>query len=332
MDCLDNLIALDHTCAAPDGVLTLQTIGITERLLSQVTNEDEGNAAALLANVERNAKAIVRSDVVSFFADRIVPRTLVDAHGIGAPNDNADLLSGVAGGRGGIVLEVGSTSTNIVLRIGAAGLWVDGAVTDRTVSVHDLSDGSLVTTFDVSGGGDSITRQAVQVVLPARRRHTSYFISTQEPSFYKVDTYDGAGCASCRDFRYTVGGLNIWSARLPAATAVRRPNLRSTSHTSGLLLTVTMECDHAQLLCEIKDRIALPYLYKVGQLVYERALYAFERLNPTTIDKEALAMRHDRMGEEYSKAMTNILGRMRLPEDPVCFLCNSRAMTRTVLP
>lgn len=332
MDCLDNLIALDSTCAGGTGVLTLQTIGITERLLNQLANEDEGNAAAILANVEARAKQVVRNDVVSFFADRIIPRTIVDAHGIGSPNDNAELLSGVAGGRGGIVIEAGASKSNLALRIGAAGLWMDGAVGPRTIEVHDLSDGRLVASFDIDAGGDTIASSDVQVVLPARRRPTSYFISTQETSFYRVDLYDGSGCASCRDFRYNVGGMAVWAARLPASVPVRRPNIQSTAHTSGMMLTVTLECDHAALLCEIKDRVALPYLYKVGQLVCDRALYAFDRLNSQTMDKKALQKRHDRLGEEYSDAMKNLMGKMRLPDDPTCFICNGKTYTHTVLP
>jgi hypothetical protein len=64
----------------------------------------------------------------------------------------------------------------------------------------------------------------------------------------------------------------------------------------------------------------------------ERALYAYERLNPNTVDKEALAMRHDSFGEQYAAAMKNVLGNMRLPDDPTCFVCNQRTKTITAIP
>jgi hypothetical protein len=78
MDCLDNLIALDHTCAGDSNpVMTLQSIGITEKNLAEIMNGDE-TPAMLLANVEQLARKVLRNDVITHFADRIIPRTIID--------------------------------------------------------------------------------------------------------------------------------------------------------------------------------------------------------------------------------------------------------------
>lgn len=330
MECLNNLITLDHTCVAGTQGLTLQTIGITEGLLAKVINEDE-TPATMLANVETRAKQVLVNDVVTHFADRIILRTMVDGRSFGIPDDEAVLIAGGAGERGGIVVELGESGSNQVLRLSGIGMWLPtaGAV---SISVHDLSDGRLIETQDITTVANEITMGSITFNLPARRRKTSYFISTQATSFYTVDLTGNGGCNNCNHNGVMVGGVNVWAARLAAALPVRRPNLRSVSNTSGMLATVTVECDHAALLCEIKERIALPYLYKVGQLIMERAIYAFDRLNSQTIDKEALRVRHDALGAEYSAAMTNVLSKMRLPDDPTCFVCNARTRTIVALP
>lgn len=331
MDCLDNLIALDHTCAGDtDPVMTLQSIGITERSLAQILNEDE-TPATLLANVEKLARKVVRNDVITHFASRIIPRTMVDSQGIGIPDCDAELLSGGAGERGGIVVELGESRSNQVLRISNLGLWMPGADQDYTITIFDLQDGSVVSTHQVPGGSDTITRREFQIVLPAHKRRRSYFITTDATSFYRVDLNAAGSCTTCTG-ALVYGTASIWAARIAASVPVRRSNLRAASQSSGLLATVTVECDHSAILCEIRDLLALPYLYKVGHLLMERALYAYERLNPNTVDKEALAMRHDSFGEQYAAAMKNVLGNMRLPDDPTCFVCNQRTKTVVAIP
>lgn len=311
--------------------MTLQSIGITERSIAQILNEDE-TPALFLANVEQLARKVVRNDVITHFADRIVPRTIIDGEGIGHPDEHQQVLTGGAGEKGGIVIELGESKSNQVLRLSQIGLWMPGpAATPFTVEVYDLSDGSLVESVTIDAGGDVQVLEHVQVVLPARRRRKSYFICTDATSFYKVNMASDATCTTCSG-ALSFGTCYVWGGRLPAAVPMRRSNIRSASHTSGIMLTATVECDHAAILCEVRDLLALPYLYKVGHLIMERALYAFERINSNTIDKEALAMRHDSFGQQYVASMNNVLGKMRLPEDPTCFICHQRTRSITAIP
>jgi hypothetical protein len=328
MECFTNLIGLAQSCQGQPGYLSLQTIGITEGLLAQVHNEDE-TPLTMLANVERLAQEVLKNDVVTHFGERIIPRTLVDGIGFGHPSEQGEILSGA--GIGGLVVELGAGGSNQVLRIGNLGLWMPGADATYTVKVYDLTDGAEVASVQVSAIGGQITRESVSLALPARRRRTCYFITTDATDFYRVNVIDG-GCGSCKRHAYTIGGVEIWAGRIAPATPIRKSNIQSTSHTSGLLATLTVECDHAALLCETKDRFALAYLYKVGQIIMDRAIHAFERLNSQTINKDALIERHDRLGKEYAAAVTNVLSRMNTPNDPICYICNQRTRTIVAIP
>jgi hypothetical protein len=332
MDCLDNLIALDHTCAGDSNpVMTLQSIGITEKNLAEIMNGDE-TPAMLLANVEQLARKVVRNDVITHFADRIIPRTIIDAEGLGHPDEKQEVLTGGAGQRGGIVIELGESKSNQVLRFSEVGLWMPGpGATPYTIEAYDLSDGSVVDSITIDAGGDVQVHQHVQIVLPARRKRKSYFIATDATSFYRVNMSATSTCATCSG-ALSFGTCYVWGGRIAASVPMRRSNIQSASHTSGIMLTATVECDHAAILCEVRDLLALPYLYKVGHLLMERALYAFDRLNSHTIDKEALAMRHDSFGQQYVAAMNNVLGKMRLPDDPTCFICHQRTRSITAIP
>ena len=329
MQCLQNLIGVAQSCQGQPGYLSLQTIGITEGLLAQVHNEDE-TPLTMLANVERLAAEVLKNDVVTHFGERIIPRTMVDGIGFGEPANENEVLTGT--GIGGIVVELGANRSNQVLTIGSLGLWMPGGDATYTVKVYDLTDGAEVASVDIDAIGDEITRESVALSLPARRRRTAYFITTDATSYNTVNILPDAGCGSCTRHAQYIGGVEIWAGRIAPATPIRKSNIQSTSHTSGMMATLTVECDHGALLCEVRDRIALPYLYKVGQLIMDRAIYAFERMNSQTINKDALQERHDRLGSEYAASMRNILTRMNVPDDPICYVCNQRTKTLVGIP
>lgn len=331
MDCLTSLINLDGTCnGGGAGILSLQDIGITEGLIAKVVNEDE-TPAILLSRVNNLAANVVRNDVVTFFANRIIPRTMVDGEGFGHPDEDAELLSGAVGQIGGIVVELGAAKSNQQLTISMLGIYTDASA-PVTYVIYDLTDGTAVAAGTIVAVADEVTRQTVNITLPASKRRARYFIATDLLSYYKVDILGNGDCGSCAYRGRMVGGVNVWAGRVAASLPVRYPNVQSASHTSGLVATITVGCDHAALLCEVKDRMALPMLYKVGQLITERAIYAFDRLNSQTIDKDALRERHDNLGKQYAAAMDNILSRMSTPDDPICFICNGKTRTFTAIP
>jgi hypothetical protein len=330
MDCLTSLVSLDATCAGNgDGIVTLGQIGITEGLLAKVINEEE-TVAVMVDRTLALAANVVRNDVVTFYADRIIPRSFVDGRGFGIPAEDGAIQTYAGGERGGIVVELGEAGSNQILTLSDVQLLLDfsGPV---NITIHDLSTSQVVDTVTIDAVS-GIPSGGVRFRLPARRRRTSYFISTDAPSAYKTDLDYDAACMSCNHHGVMIHGVNVWGARLPAATAVRRPNLRAVSHTSGILATVTVECDHAALLCEVRERIALPMLYKVGQLITDRAIHAFDRLNSQTMSKDALRERYDKLGQEYAAAMQNVLSKMPLPNDPTCFICHQRTRTVTAIP
>jgi hypothetical protein len=126
--------------------------------------------------------------------------------------------------------------------------------------------------------------------------------------------------------------VQVWGGRIAPAFPVKRSNIQRTSSTSGLSVLVTLECAHAQLLCEVKDVMALPYLYKLGEAIMQRGIHAYSRMNSTRLNLDDLKDRADRYGQQYVAAMQNTLGRMRLPDDPRCFVCHTPLRSTVSLP
>jgi hypothetical protein len=271
------------------------------------------------------------NDVVTHFGARMIRRTFLDRVLVGQADDRQTLESGT--GIGGIVIEIGRNQTwqksNVVLRIGSMALWsnVTGAA---TITVYDLDDSSVVATRTIDLiAGRNIT-EGVQIALPAFRRRKSYYVTHTLPDWYRT-TDSASGCTTC--VKGQLGSdVQVWGGRIAPALPVTRSNIQRTSSTSGLSILVTLECAHAQLLCEVKDVMALPYLYKVGESIMQHGIQSYRRLNSTRLNLENLQERADRYGQQYAAAMTNTLGRMRLPDDHRCFDCHTPSRSTISLP
>ena len=318
---------MDATCATGNGVIALNSLGINESLLAKLTDVEQ-TPQSLLAECEAQAKAIMHHDVTTWMAHRMIRRTFVDRATIGEANDRQEVMTGYTG-LGGIVIEIDNPKSNAILRLGRIGFWSDvgGPV---PVEIYDLIDGVLVDTFTVDTVAGQVTNLSIQIALPAYRRRAAYFIATAEGSFFKVDTSAG-NCAHC--VRGNLGGgVHTWGGRLPAATTVTKSNIQRVSHTSGMMLLVTLECDHAQMLCEVKNELAYPYGLKTAECIIRRGVHSVERLNSQRLDLDLLKERADRYGQEYAAAMSNSLGRMRMPDDPLCFTCFRPTMSTVSAP
>lgn len=325
LDCFDGLISLDRACAAGSGVVSLQSQGIDETLIGKFTGAED-TAQSLLSDCEEHARLVLSHDVLTYFSDRIIPRTFVDRKKVGEPNDRQELQGDT--GDGGILIEIDQPRSNVVLTIGSLGLYA-ATTGDVTITVYDLSDGSTVLTHVFAATAGQYVTEQVQLSLPAYRERKQYFIAHDLTQWYRTDM--GADCASC-SMTYEHGGVRITGARLATGLPKKRSNLRLSSGTSGLSALVTVSCDHARMLCEVKSAMALPYVLKVAETIIRRGVENMDRLNSFTMDRDKLTERADRIGAEYAAAMTNSVGRMRMPEDPMCFTCRNNTRSFTSAP
>ena len=327
LDCFDGLISLDGTCAGNNsGVMSLQSLdGITETMLKDITGPED-TVASLLARCEQWARANMHNDVLTHLAPRMTGRTFIDRKHIGDQDDDQVLQTGT--GIGGILVEINQPRSNAILRIGALGLFVD-FTGDVTITIYDLEDGSVAATHTIGvTAGVSLTED-VQIVLPAYRKSKKYFITHDLTEYYQ--TWTSGSCGSCTQGYYH-GGVRVNGARLADGLSKKRSNLRLSSETSGLMAVITVECDHAQMLCEIRNALALPYLNKVGEAIMRRGIMAFGRLNSTTMNLEQLEKNAAYYAQAYADQLNRTLGKMRLPDDPMCFTCIQNTRTAISIP
>ena len=82
----------------------------------------------------------------------------------------------------------------------------------------------------------------------------------------------------------------------------------------------------------MKSAMALPLIYCLGREVLTGALYNFDRWGIKDLRKEDVKERRDELEALYSKSMSDLYEWMPIPQDPSCFVCNSRTSTGVILP
>lgn len=322
LDCFDGLITLDDTCAGNDAdALPLQSIGINETFLAAITGKED-MPDKLLAQVETWARNYLGVDVLTRYGSQVRATTMVDRMHLGELSQDP-VTAPLLGTRGGIVIEINPASSNLAAML----LSIAYNGTAQTVTVYDLSDGSTVTTI----AGVSAKRN-IRLALPANARKSRYLIATDGTDYGNVLLPGAAsGCGSCGD-GWTSGVARAYGSRLSTALPVITSNLNTVGHTSGLSVDITVACDHAQWLCEMRASLALPYLYKVGQGIMDRAMQAGDRMNNVVSNEKLLAARAEQYQAEYEKAIGAIVNRAVVPSDGICFVCNSPSRIVTAIP
>ena len=328
MSCFDGMITLADTCDSGEGVLSLQTLGINETLLKDITGEED-TPAKLLSEVEAWAQAYMMSDIKGRFGKVLTPRTFVDRVLIGELKEE-DNVTNASGTIGGIIVEIDHPASVLSLNIYKAA-YAGKTTGSEVFTIYDLTTGQVVTTFTLDVTAGQFVPVKVNVVLPSVLKCSKYFISHTALDTYRTETGKGS-CSSCGDTAYKFGGLTAYGARMSSSLPKRVSNIQRVNHTSGLSLSMTLACDHAEWICSIGDDLALPYLYKVGQGVMDRALYAVGRINNTRLDPELLSARAKQYMDEYATAMDGMMKGISIPMDPMCFACKRGSFTMVGIP
>jgi hypothetical protein len=87
LDCFDGLTGLANTCDAyaVSPVVPLESFGIDETLIGQFIGPED-TVASFLQGAEQQARLTIKSDVLSRYAARVIPRTFLHAQRVGEPD------------------------------------------------------------------------------------------------------------------------------------------------------------------------------------------------------------------------------------------------------
>lgn len=332
-NCLETLIGTDLGCTTTSGRLYLGDVGITRKELDSYTSEEDATVADFLDKRRRAVLARMATDFTRHHAPRMIARSYLDRARVGQIPDTPEAITADANSQGGIVLELDRMSSNLAIHITRLELFASEAYAGtgmETVTFTDLDTGETLATATAEAVAGVLKSTEVDISIPNNRRRVRLLAWHSVVEFNRMALQASEGCGTCSP--EPMGILQAYGARILKASPKTRANLDRQTHTSGLAITVSVGCDHAATLCQMKAGMAWPALHALASEILGAGIANAERLNTRTLDKEELERRRAEHEAKYQDAFTGILAAMPLPSADPCWACDRKVATVVAIP
>jgi len=332
--CWDNFIGIDTSCTpVSESGYNFSDIGISQSDLDSYIGDEFDSGIDLAQNKVDFAAKSVQNILNTSFGGKFKTGSILQNTRVGIYQDNLIQDSAVSGSLTGIQLEVCNTTSYLNFNLTGVSLLVD-FTGDVDVLVYDLTQDKLLDTITVSVTAGEISRINLNKLYPTLKQNLNLFIG-YESSFagYRSTIYKNS-CAGCKGtyWRFSSAYVRNQAGTIGTASQKIDKNVKSSNNTGGLSVEYTMSCDFENWLCSVKHSVALPILYRSGQMIMEYALQQNQQNSNTVIKRKDLESRRDRYEDEYKQHMSGVMATMSPPEDVLCIRCDGPVKTVIKLP
>ena len=330
MACFDNIIGYKGGCDAASGMLIDQLV--TTKEIESFIDADYGSASEFIDEKISFAVTNVVNEATNHFQSYYIPKTILDDKRAGFFDQDQTEIAAEAKYKG-LELELCDQDTYYELYVSSIESYFNytGSV---DVLIIDTMTGETLDTITIASVADTIVTTYVGKSYKAekRKRRIGFVYDASSVPNYKTELIS-AGCHACNQGRYNLSGIvqgrNI---SYGLATTPILANIGSESNTSGLSVRFNVSCDNESWICNYRNLLALPILYRTAELIMDYAVFNTDRLNSQAVKKQVLEARQMKYHEDYLAALDTVLKNMIPPTDGYCFSCKRNAKYITTLP
>lgn len=337
MDCLNNLIGVNNVCTPQtplSGLYLNHLAAISIKAVTASAGAEYKTAIDLINTKIDLAKELLRNQITTHFADRVRHTSLVEFDTVGYWEDDLqvivkeDKLKGI-----NLLIDKSSYLELFVYRFA---LHLKDAIT-LNVQVWDLISGTQLDSIAVTTVANTPTYVEVNKTYKTQKQrlNLAFLIDANLSDIYETNLSRGnRNCNDCSDGFVSqnpfakVRGIEMDST----AVKVNENLISSSSVTGGLSVEYSVKCSIENFICQYKTSIALPMLYMVASLLMEEMQYS-DRLNSivTIRNKTNKELKED-YEFKWREALDNLLKRMVLPKNDICFTCNQKIRKVQAIP
>ncbi len=325
--CFQDIISIKGGCGdiVSASGLYANDVDITPDFINEIINRSYKGETDFFEQKRDFAISSVIDEAMSFLTPKLKTASLLNDFRIGQFNDNLKIIAG-DGSLKGINIDLCNSNSYLNVFVNEISLQVD-KTGDVDVLVYDLIQNKILDTIKVA-----CIANEVATVYPAKtyysaKRKLNLLFAYDSTGINSNTTYiNGGDCSSCRN--KTKGIKNsyeyVHGAKISAASQKIKSNLTLLSETGGMSIVHSVQCNHRQWLCSYSNMLALPILYKFGELVMEFAINVSpnDRGNTTiTINPDELKNRMEFFSVKYRESLNSVLSNIKTPEDSKCFHC-----------
>jgi len=326
MECLISLVGLKGGCdeIASDAIMFLNSKITYNELTKYIDQNDYASVDEMFTEKRIDAVDLFLSEFQNEMQGKYLARTVIDSGRVG-DYANGLVSSPLSALLKGVSFERCTNEPSLGYRVSRLSFM--GAYTGNVlVTYYDgITGESLATDTIVAVSGEERYLE-VNRLFNVQKLEIVYD-ATAINGYVTKTNYLGA-CSSCANYRIskhvTARGITA-----PVGTPLDKTYL---SDMGGLMVDLAMVCDNTTWLCNIKQYLAIPIMFKVAELFMEYALTSSRGNTNTMRDKESLVERHNVYKSEYEKHLKLALERVVLPNDPICFKCQTTSGIYNAIP
>lgn len=337
LSCLSNLVGV-RGCGTDTYLRYVNDLtGINVPDFDKAISVEKQSASAALQDLITIAKEEVIQEVNTHLSGKYQIKSLIENGTVGYYYDNKELQDAQAGVLVGYEVRVDQVPY-LSFYLSSLKLFIN-YTGNVSVVVYDLTQGKLLDTIIVTAvAGEIVTvnvdkeyftnKQRMRLFVGYLSTHQSYKTSYTSPY-----TADGEDCNTCSGKGYSESYIYFRAAQISNSSAKIAENLSSntTSGGAGLSLNYSLQCSFGEHLCNVKNLLSLPVLYKAGQFIMRELKHSRRLTGVVTV----YGNNHDELMKEYeasyNKHMANLLLNSNIPNS-ICFSCTPKVKSVVNLP
>ncbi len=337
MSCLDNIVGV-RGCGndTPSLVYLNELTGINLPDFDKAVNVEMKSASSALSDIIRFATRQVVQRLDTYFQGRYRLRSFIENDVVGYYYNDKALMQAQTGILTGYEVRIDRTP---YLSFFLSGLRLFCNYTGVVpVKVYDLLQGKLLDTINVNAvAGEIVSLDGLDKEYATHKQRLHLFIG-YESAFEAYNTswsapYSGGdNCNTCTG-NYKNGYVYFRAVQVATSGPFTQSYVsgNTTSGGAGLSLNYSLQCSYTEYLCQVRNLLALPILYKAGELVMKEMKHSKRLTGVVTVYTKS----HDELMMEYAAEhelqMRLLLQNAVLPES-LCFDCTPKVRSKTVLP
>lgn len=334
MACLDNIISYRSNCRGTKSVsgFYLEDIGITPLECGMYINQDYASGDELIEDKIRFGIEVVKSTLYNDLSSLFNVGSVIAQKTLGFYQDSLQLKPGSANTLGGIRLRVNESNSYLAAYISSISLQVASSGT-IDVFIYDLISGKLLDTIPVETQANVVSTSYVHKMYAGGNRKIDLaIVYDTEGVSSNATLLTDSGCTHCNGYAYSNHFFTATPITINELSDKTALSVIGVQHTSGLSIDCSLQCSFDNWICQIANKMAMPILYKTGELIMEYALLHSNRMNSETmVDMERNRERKDQWAAAYNTSMYALIKNIK-PINDRCFSCAENHKTKVILP
>jgi hypothetical protein len=326
--CLSELVGID-SCEG-NAIVSLSDVGLYTNELNAFVGKEYQSGVLLGEDKIRYASELVYNDILLSFTDKYIVKEVMSNKTVGFYQHNLEEKTN-RGDLAGLEILLDCHNTWLDLYISDLSLHVKhtGVV---PVYIYNVLTGDILDTFNINAVSGNIINLTIDKLYQSNKQKLHLAVLYDLPTSYYSTALD-SGCAGCVGNSHVKVSNFVRSRGVYIDGSVLKANITGESHTNGLSVNYSLQCNHNDWLCQYRNKLIYPVAYKAASEILKYALFTSDRFNSKVVlDYEKIKARIGEYELLYDRELKKIKSTISVPKDMVCFDCKSPIRNRVSLP